>query len=338
MNKAYLQGALQKVKPGLATKEMISQSTSFAFMGDKVVTYNDEISISHPVEGLDLVGAVKAEELYQLLSKIPHEEIEMTVKDTELIISSGRTQAGLVFQHEISLPLEEVEEKGKWKSLPPAFLEALKFVIPAAADSMVKPAFTCVHIRKDGIIETTDGFRVSRFSVDEIGVDSFLLPVSIAKELLAYQVIQVAQGKGWYHFKTEEGTLFSCRIFQDQFPDIDNSGFLNVEGTELHLPVSLSEALDRAQIFSKRDEYLDEEVSVIIKDKKITVEGKSSSGWIKESVNLRYTGDPIAISIHPEFLKDMLSKIQTCTIGKSSVKFQGENWEHVIWMKAGETK
>lgn len=338
MNKAYLQGVLQKVKPGLATKEMISQSTSFAFMGDRVVTYNDEISISHPVQGLDLVGAVKAEELYQLLSKLPHEEIDMTVKDTELIISSGRTQAGLVFQQEICLPLEEVEEKGEWSPLPSMFLEAIKFVIPAAADSMVKPAFTCVHIRKDGIIETTDGFRVSRFFTEEMGIDSFLLPVSSAKELLAYQVTQVSQGKGWYHFKTEDGTLFSCRTFQDQFPDVDKSGFLNVEGTELHLPVSLSEALDRAQIFSKRDEFLDEEVSVIIKDKKITVEGKSPSGWIKESVNLRYSGDPIMISIHPEFFKEMLSKIQTCTIGKSSIKFQGEKWEHVIWMKAGDMK
>ena len=48
MKKAELIKALEAVRPGLANKEMIEQSTSFAFMKDRVVTYNDEISISYP--------------------------------------------------------------------------------------------------------------------------------------------------------------------------------------------------------------------------------------------------------------------------------------------------
>jgi len=75
IQKEQLKKALETVKPGLAGKEIIEQSTSFAFMGDRVVTYNDEISISHPVEGLNLTGAIRAEELYQLLSKLKREEI-----------------------------------------------------------------------------------------------------------------------------------------------------------------------------------------------------------------------------------------------------------------------
>ena len=46
INKKELQEALERVKPGLASRELIEQSTSFAFMRDRVVTYNDEISIS----------------------------------------------------------------------------------------------------------------------------------------------------------------------------------------------------------------------------------------------------------------------------------------------------
>ena len=70
INKVELQEALEKVKPGLASRELIEQSTSFAFMGDRVVTYNDEISISHPVKNLDVTGAVKAQTLYAFLNKI----------------------------------------------------------------------------------------------------------------------------------------------------------------------------------------------------------------------------------------------------------------------------
>jgi hypothetical protein len=70
MKKTDLIKALEAVKPGLANKEMIEQSTSFAFMEDRVVTYNDEISISHPLKGIPIVGAIKADELYAFLSKV----------------------------------------------------------------------------------------------------------------------------------------------------------------------------------------------------------------------------------------------------------------------------
>ena len=73
INKAELQTALEKVKPGLASRELIEQSTSFAFMGDRVVTYNDEISISHPVAGVDINGAVKAQALYDFVSEVKKE-------------------------------------------------------------------------------------------------------------------------------------------------------------------------------------------------------------------------------------------------------------------------
>ena len=61
INRQNLQKALEIVKPGLSNKEIIEQTTSFAFIDGKVVTYNDEISICHPVEGLTLEGAVKAD-------------------------------------------------------------------------------------------------------------------------------------------------------------------------------------------------------------------------------------------------------------------------------------
>ena len=65
VNKEKLRQALEIVRPGLANKEVIEQATSFAFMDGRVVTYNDEISISHPVEGIEIEGAVKADQLYQ---------------------------------------------------------------------------------------------------------------------------------------------------------------------------------------------------------------------------------------------------------------------------------
>ena len=335
MERSKLQEALERVKPGLSKNEVIEQATSFAFMGDRVVTYNDEISISHPVEGLDITGAVKAEELYQLLNKLKKDEITLEASENELLLTSGKVKAGLTFQQEISLPLEEVGEIGDWKKIPEGFCDALKFVVPTASRDMTRPAFSCVHVRKDGIIESSDGFRVTRMTIGKVGLPDCLIPAFVAKELTKYPITHQASGEGWRHFKTEDGTVFSCRILEEQFPDIDGKGILNVEGESLEFPATLSEALDRAGIFAKRDHYSEEEVTLTIGNKKILVEGQCDSGWFKESVNLRYTGEVISIIIHPDFLKDMLSKIQSCVIGEKSMKFAGENWEHVVWMKVG---
>jgi DNA polymerase III sliding clamp (beta) subunit (PCNA family) len=234
MNRMTLLKILEKVKPGLSQNEIIEQSTSFAFMGDRVVTYNDEISISHPVNELNITGAVKAEELYQLLGKLKKDEVVIEASENELILTCGKTRAGLAFQEEISLPLEEVGEIGDWKSLPEGFCEAVAFVIPSASRNMVVPAFTAVHVRKNGIIEASDGYRVTQKKLTEIGLENCLIPAHVAKELIKYPITHQASGEGWRHFKTEDGTIFSCRILEEKYPDIEAMGIMNVEGRFLN--------------------------------------------------------------------------------------------------------
>jgi len=106
INKSNLQKALEIVKPGLASKELIEQATSFAFINGCVITYNDEISISHPVDGLELEGAIQAEKLYSILTKLKTDEIEVTINDKEIILQSGKSKIGLTLQSEIKLPLD----------------------------------------------------------------------------------------------------------------------------------------------------------------------------------------------------------------------------------------
>ena len=89
MNRKELLGALSAVRPGLANKEVMEQSCSFVFDGGMVCTYNDEIAVSHPVpEGIS--GAVRASELFSLLSKFPDEEIGVEVTEAELVVSGKK--------------------------------------------------------------------------------------------------------------------------------------------------------------------------------------------------------------------------------------------------------
>jgi DNA polymerase III sliding clamp (beta) subunit (PCNA family) len=327
--------ALEKVRPGLSAKELIQQSTSFAFLEGNVVTYNDEISISHPVPNLEITGAVQATELYQLLKKLKQDELELTVTENEILLTSGKTKAGLTLQTEIKLPLSEVERKSKWKTLPKGFKDALRFAVTSCSRDMSKPVLTCTHVSSEGFIEGCDNYRVARWTLgEEFPTGTFLIPQSSALELLKLEPIKVALDGGWVHFITEDKTTMSCRIIDDKFPD--TSKLLNVKGVELSFPDGITEVLDRAVIFAKRDSQMDEDVLIHLEKGKVRVESKSETGWFKEEVETEYNEEPLKFDITPSLLKNILNETNVCEHCKNMLKFSGTSWVYVVSLRRGK--
>ena len=330
IDKKELKNALEKVKPGLANKEVIEQSTSFAFMGDRVVTYNDEISVSHPVKNLDVVGAVRAQELYQFLDKVKQDTIDLQWEDNQVRITAGRSKAGLIMKKEVVLPIEEIGDVGKWKKCPEGLLKAMLFCQTSCSRDMSKPILTCVHVRKDGLIEASDSYRVIRFDLKEkMPINSFLIPVSSVNKLDGYDVTHIAEGEGWVHFKTKDDTIMSCRVFEENYPDVEF--ILNFEGIPSRLPATMKEALERASVFVKSDFNFDSLITLEINDGHVTVTAEAESGWFEEKLRIKYEGHPVTFKINPQFLIDMLvHEVHHCSFGKDRVKFKGEQWEHVV--------
>ena len=338
INKEELQKALEKVKPGLANKEIIEQSTSFAFVEDKVVTYNDEISISHPVKGLNFTGAVKAQELYQYLNKIKQEEIDISWDENQFKITAGKAKAGLIFQKEVSLPIEEIGKISKWKNLPKTFIEALKFCKTSCSTDMSRPILTCIEVNKEGIVKSSDGYRLTSYSLsEEMPIDTFLIPATSANELIKYDITQITKGEGWVHFKTKENTIFSCRVFDDAYPDTKR--LFEVEGKAINIPMKMISSLDRASVFAKKEFNNDSKIIVKLEEKQMTLSAQADFGWFEENLRVNYLDEPIEFETHPIFLAEILTQVKSCILGKDRMKFEGENWSHVLslsMIKQGE--
>lgn len=329
INRKELETALEIVKPGLANKELIEQSTSFAFIAGRVVTYNDEISISHPVPGLKLEGAIEAEGLYKFIKKVKSDEIEITLTDKEILLTSGKSKAGFILQPEIRLPLkQELSHKGKWQSVPEKFVKQLNFSMIAFTRGISRGVLVCAHVNKAGYIESADGYRIIRCEIgEEMPTDTFLIPVSSATEMIRLSPVEIAEGKSWMHFKNEQDTIISCRLFQeDVFPNA--TPFVTVKGKRLIFPESTSEVLEKAMVFSKRDRLLEESVDITIQNNRLTVEAKSDTSWFKEEINFKYS-TPLMFSITPYLLVNILQQTKECEISDDKIKFQGEDWTYV---------
>lgn len=338
ISKAKLIEALEKTKPGLANKEMIEQSTSFVFFDGVIFTYNDEISVTYPLEELkDLQGAVKAEELYELVTKISDDELEVDTVYNELRIVAGNVKAGLVLEEEIKLPILEDIKSKDWQPIPENFLEALKFVSFSCSKDMSKPVLICINVTPD-YVEASDGFRVTRRNLKtKLSIpEAFLIPKFSAQHLSNYDVVSIAVDEEWAHFQAKDGTTISCRVFNDNYPDIDSLGILDVEGIELNLPDNLDETIERVAVFAKQHDLMSYEVYVEVANNKLKVKGQNEYGWVEEECEINYKKHPISFSTDPNFLRDMVRLTKKCTVGKEKMKFVGDDWVHVLALNTNE--
>lgn len=330
MDKNKLQEALAIVKPGLSNKEILEQTTSFAFLKGRVVTYNDEISISHPVEGIDFEGAIKAEELYGLLIKLNRDEIDLEKDDDQIKIKCGRVKAGLRLETEINLPLRKLPKKWEELKNPEQFKTFVGMALRACSTDMSQPSMTCVNIKSDGAIIGSDGFRLIRCQGHGSPVKDFLIPATSSIELLKIDPTHIQLEKNWIHFKNNQGTVFSCRRVNDKYVGQEKiDEILKVKGKEtIQFPKKIEEMLDRAKHFAKRGFSFDEIIEVVIKDGGLLIKATSdeTKSWITEDAKIK-TKDAISFMITPTLFEDILKMTRTCVLDKGGqkVKFTMED-------------
>ena len=329
MKTKELLDALTVVKPGLSNKEIIEQANAFAFMDGKVVTYNDQISVSHPVEGLDIDGAIKAEELYQFLSKVKSEEIDISIEEEKVLMKAGRSKASFLMEAEIKLDLSALHGKKKWKKIPDEFIPAIQFVSMATSNNASTPALTCVHVREDGKVEATDQYRASR-TYGGLELD-FLFPSEFVAVVARLKPTKICLESSWVFFKTEAGTVLSCRIFQAEYPNIDPllSRWDNGQQT-LHFPETIKEVVERAMVFSKREHIFDEVIHISIGKKKMEISSQSDYGEFSESIPMEYKGEPIEFKIRPHLFLDIIKeKDASVQIDDRFIYFASNEWQYI---------
>ncbi len=197
---------------------------------------------------------------------------------------------------------------------------------------------TCVHVTSTGFIEASDNYRITQCDMRaELQVKDFLSPATSASQVVKMTPppIEVAEGKGWIHFKNENGTIMSCRIIAETYPNI--SKFLKVDGKRLTLPKTIEAVLNRASVFYQRDHDLDEIVYISLKENRLKVQAESRAGetigWFKEEVNIEYEDEPFTFAITPYLLTNILKETGGCIMGENRLRFEGDGWIYITLLR-----
>ncbi len=320
--------ALEQVKVGLASKDIVVQATKFIFKDKHVFTFNDEVAVSFPIEH-DITCAVDANTLYALLTKFTDATISIEITDAGMEVSSKKAHA-ILKSNDITLPLDSITEADVWHPIPDRFEHLLSFVRLSVGTDLAKPILTCMHWTSE-FIESCDNFRLTRTTVKTEGLDaSILIPGSSITKMLKYTPIEFSIVDGWAHFKSPSDCIFSCRVFSGEYVELDD--IYDTKGQEkIIFTPAMEKLLERAMVLAEQDVSGNSKAVVTIKDGVATVEVVSDAGSLTETTKIRCNID-ISFDLRIETLLHIIKYYKQAVIAEneSCLKFSKDNIVHII--------
>lgn len=318
VNRGQLLRQLEAVSPGLSKREILEQSDHFCFKDGRVITFNDEVACSTDVE-LKIEGAVPSNPMLALLRKLSEEEVEMKLEDGELRVQGDKRRAGIRVEAEVSLPIEGIEEPGKWREVPSELIEAIKVVGHCAGHNESLFKLTCIHLHPEWV-EACDNYQMARYPLETGLAKPTLVRQAALSGVLTRDMKQWSDTENWLHFCMADGLILSLRRYMEEYSDL--SKILVVTGMPAKLPKGLEDALSKAEIFTadRDDANL---VKVELRKGRMKLTGRGPQGWYAEQRKVDYSGEDLAFMVSPKLLLEITKRADTCEITEGRLKVDG---------------
>jgi DNA polymerase III sliding clamp (beta) subunit (PCNA family) len=239
---------------GIDSGNLVLQGAdSFIFYDDRIFAYDDMISVSVPnAEMQDLKGAVKAEEFFKIISKMPSEEIRLEVSDKNTwILKSRKARAELALvDFDYENRLNEIKISDDWIKVGDDFISGINFCKMSKNSTPLSGIYV-----KENHIMSTDGFQMNRFELKDSSLPEFWISDKSVAELSKFSELNNVQVQGnWVHFKSENNVVFSLKtLTATNYPFdkvnglVENVNFAGMIHGEF--PKGLKEVIERANVF-----------------------------------------------------------------------------------------
>ena len=272
---------------------ILQGADSFIFYKDRIFAYNDMISVSVPIENTEMLsenleGAVRAEEFFKIINKMPNEEIQFEVSDKNTwVLKSGKARAELaLIEFDYEKRLNEIHISENWVDLEDDFLTGLNVCKMAKNTTPLSGTFI-----KGNYIMSTDGYQINRFKMKDCELPEFWVSDKSMAELLKFNKLNKIQKEptsNWVHFKSENDVVFSLKTLATNKYPFDKCGTLldDVDLSALvkgKFPSGIKEVIERASVFNTNmDNHL--AIKLIIGKEGVEVASENAIGNYSEMV------------------------------------------------------
>ena len=354
MKKVDLLNAIKSVMMGIDKSSAIG-SDFILFDENWVRSYKEDISCSFPLE-TGIRTAVRAEELYKVLSKMEAEEIDIKMNDDgKFQVKGGKTTLKMnpLQKEQITSSLERawaVQTDGlEWFYLPKDFQVGMELCSFSAGTGPALGPLAGVHFFENKAV-STDNYRVSIYTMLEAVTSAFTLPTKTVEGLMKleenFEII--ALSKAWAHFSNERGAIYSSRVLAGDYPSKKIVGLFEVmkfdmTADPLEFPKGLEAPLERAKILAGASgdgwDALSK-VSLSYSKGVLEIRAGKEAGEIVDGVDWKkgHFEEGIELKVQPDFFKKILGITRQFRMSgvKKSLLFSSEKFSHIMVTSVGK--
>ena len=340
--------ALNLVGMAVNSKETAAQASFFMFTGDHIVGDNEILHISYPFK-TGVIGAVKAEELTSVLSKMIEPSLNMEVEDDKLIFKIGKSKTGLALQpllreNAAYLKPSSSDEGTLLFETDTEIMLALEAAAPCCSANLSNRAMSAIEISDSGMI-ACDNFQAILIdtAIDSLkGQKSILLPASVVKPLsaLGFTNIKMLDNFRAEAMNPQTGVWMLFDLIDTdeiEYPDITE--IFDDGGSDITFPEGFLDAVKKAEIFAKNSLKSEEVyVTISITDGVMKVYGEGTNGFYEEEFDAPKMADGQFV-VSPRTLEFLLSKegYKARVILDSElprIRFENENFVYAITIES----
>ena len=301
--------------------------TYFYFTGTHVVTYNNIVSIQHPLK-TNFKAFVKANDFFNIIQRVSSEKIVTKLENGKLKLKAGKVNATLqtINDEEVTTRIEGISKQAsglKWLRLPENFSDAVSMCKFATSKNESDQTLTCVKL--DGTSCIAADNKRAAFAKLAKPVKPMLLKATEVKALFDINPTGYALNKSWLFFRNKTGCTFAIRRVQGNYPDF--LSLFDFEGNTVEIPEEILEGVDIASIFTDDDT---EKINVSVSNGMCKISVQSDAGQMEYSNPITYKGDSFEFSIAPDFLEEMMKHSTEITIHESRAKITSGDFMMVI--------
>jgi len=337
MEKEKLEKILSALKPGIASREIIEEMTHFTFTGDRVLTYNEEVCVSHPLQ-TDFGCSVSAQDMLDGLKKAKDEKVKLEMVDKTLCLTSKDQDVEMYTSQD-----EEIKNRAlavvtdatndDWLPVPEDFTDCMFLTMFSASTQEVDGSLQGICVVEDKTY-SCDRLRMTRCTM-KAPMKSFTIRAPVAKDLRKYSLKQYNTSPNWINFRTEDDVIFSVKVLAEEYPYKDLETQFDLQGLRLTLPDSLQEAAQDLITWTEGELDFHKTISVLIDNNMMLVEGKKDSGLMRKRIITEYQGDPVKFLISPVYLSAILEKgVTRMIVGEKRAAFRKSNMIHLMQLQA----
>ena len=320
IERSDLLNALASVSGGLSLgRETVVQGSCFVFKDGYVHTFNDEVFCRYPLD-LGFEGAIPAKNFLDMIAKFSSDNLHVSFSDGELVVKGKNRKAGFRVEAQILMQLDAVEPPENWWEAGPMFGSAIGRAANCCGNDEQKFYRSCVNIA-DGFVEACDNLHAIRCTNETPPGDGnrFLVRGTAAKPLEGLNITECAMTPTWLATKDASGLEYYVRRYTDDYPTMDAFFAEPENGTSFRSPPGLSDALDKAMIFSNESESGN--VTVGMRDGNVMIKGVGATGWFEEVLpDVQYTGEPLSFATNPKIFKSFVEKYSVGTVGQNRLR------------------